>query len=728
MIRLRRPEEPNLLRHPAVDTMRAEVRGFYTVRPSSTRRQERANFSLFPPQIFVGLLAELKEMSHGKCAYCESPLSSPSAATLERFRPKSGSVGLNRKDFSLEHYWWLAYEWSNFLCACALCNKSKGPKFPVKGARAPIEATAETLASEDRLLVDPCADDPTQHIDFDDSGRAVPRSPRGEVTIEILSLNRRDLVTQRLKICRARWAELRPVKLSMDMIEAELALLERLKIPGASLAPVPPTLQKIRRRLNPTQPFAALERAVYRQWLAHRKRSIEGGQVTAAARKYGQGAADKRLAEQARRSSTQTVTRIAVKNFRGIRDLDLPVHSSDHVSAPWLILLGENGTGKSSILQAVALTLSQKGTAHELGVTPKSVLRQGQAKGWVKVWIGQNESPRMLKFGRAMRQFQRTGPAFTPVLLGYGATRLLPRSYSKSSNAVRSASSRLDNMFDPFRPLLDADRWLGRLDNRSFDFAARSLKDVLGIPTSSLLGRVKRAGRPGVTLKLFRAKLSLNQLSDGYQSVLGLTCDLMSGLRLTGPDALEAAEGLVVLDELGAHLHPRWRMRIVGNLRKAFPRVQFLVSTHDPLCLRGLEDGEAVVFRRTSLGRIYQVPELPPLKGLRVDQLLTSEYFGLDTTMDPEIEELFRRLYYLLAVRTPTPKQQSEIATLRERLAPHEAHGTTRRERRLLEILDRELARVDQEPDPAKREAIRQESDNQIARDLNMLLAAPRSG
>jgi hypothetical protein len=87
----------------------------------------------------------------------------------------------------------------------------------------------------------------------------------------------------------------------------------------------------------------------------------------------------------------------------------------------------------------------------------------------------------------------------------------------------------------------------------------------------------------------------------------------------SGP-AMEVAEGIVVIDELGAHLHPRWRMRIVASLCEVFPRVQFVASTHDPLCLRGLFDGKVTVLRRDAEQGVVSITDLPPIAGLRVDQ------------------------------------------------------------------------------------------------------------
>ena len=716
MIRLSRPTDaPPYLKKPEVEALRGEVRSFYDRREKS-RRQERPNFPLFPDAIYGELMGDLLELSHGKCAYCEQPIVGTPEAGLDRFRPKAGAVGLDGP-YSSEHYWWLAYEWENLYPSCAACNKAKGPKFPVDGPRVAIRAPTSVLTTERRLLVDPFADDPKRHLDFNDVGEAVPLTSAGDVTIATLALNRPPLVAERAKLAAGLLAELGHIRVTSAIAE-QLVASGRGELRSPTLPAAQATLS--------SRPYSAQARAVIHRWLTQGKGRASKAQATAAPPDEGpDGAATvskarrRHVAKKAQRLRALTIHRIQICNFRGIRELDLEVVDDGAAEWPWLMLLGENATGKSSILQAVALTMIDGDKDRKLGITPKEVLRQGQRAGWVNVWLGETTMPRRMEFQRGRRRFQRSGPPFSKVLLGYGATRLLPKMAERSL----SGPTRLENMFDPFRPLLNANRWLGRLDPKSFDYAARALKDVLGLPRSARLRRHKRAGEPGVTLKLYGVDLSLNQLSDGYQSVLGLTCDLMSSLRITERGALDAAEGLVAIDELGAHLHPRWRMRIVASLRKAFPRVQFLVSTHDPLCLRGIKDREVVVLRRTSKGRIFSIPDLPPIRGLRVDQLLTSEFFGLDSTMDPTIEGKYRELYRLLALRAPKPKQEERIGALREELKPFDLPGATRRERRLLEAIDKDLAREEIEPDPVQRRRMKGESEQRLAADLNRLMS-----
>ena len=210
-------------------------------------------------------------------------------------------------------------------------------------------------------------------------------------------------------------------------------------------------------------------------------------------------------------------------------------------------------------------------------------------------------------------------------------------------------------------------------------------------------------------LKQYGADLTLQDLSHGYQSALGLTCDIIASLRVLHSGALDASEAVVLIDQLGAHLHPRWRMRIVNSLRKAFKRVQFISSTHDPLCLRGLENGEVVVLRRTDRGPLFRVPDLPPVKGLRVDQLLTSEFLGSTRRSIPRSRRITGSCTSCSPCASATATIETRIAELREELAPYDGcPWQTRRERKLLQVIDRELAQLDATEDPAAgREQIR---------------------
>ncbi len=245
-------------------------------------------------------------------------------------------------------------------------------------------------------------------------------------------------------------------------------------------------------------------------------------------------------------------------------------------------------------------------------------------------------------------------------------------------------------MFDPFSPIGNATEWLLGFDDAHFDVIARALKSLLGLGEGDRILRNRRARR--IEVDAFGIRVPLEHLSDGYQSVVALATDVMAVLLERWP-SVEAAEGTVVIDELGSHLHPRWRMRIVPSLRQVFPRVQFLASTHDPLCLRGLGQGEVAVMERNAERDIVAITDLPSVAGLRVDQLLTSEHFGLNSTIDPELDALFAEYYLLKAKRKRTPAEERRHAELTQQLDELQVLGATRRERLVLEAADDFLAR-----------------------------------
>jgi hypothetical protein len=717
-----RPATPAVFDRPEVRGMIRHTAEFYDL-PERSRRQHKFEFPLYPPPLFDQAMKALLKYSSGKCAYCEKPIEHPGDATLERLRPKAGALNKDGK-FSTEHYWWLAYDWRNIYPACATCNKVKGSKFPVHGKRCEPRTAYEELTSEQALLIDPGYDEPADHLAFQPDGTVQPRTPRGDATIATFELNRGDVRARRHSVAKRTRAILANQTVGDIIAMWGAQWFERLTSKAEKNQNADEGLADLKDVVIATAPSAATARALVEQHIYEADEKGASRSVRAAG--PAAAAAPKRKAprvkvrkpvmkakppQPTKRSALQSqiITRLEVKNFRGIADIDLPVDYSVGLGAPWTVMLGENGTGKSSILQAIALTLLSD-SARGPAVRPSQVLRKGASAGHVRVWFHSADQPRQLEFRRGARAFERSGPEYLGTLLGYGATRLLPRSREQ----VQRGSVRLRNMFDPFAPLIDAERWLGRLQKRPFDFVARALRDVLDMPRNARLKRVRSTRSSGVRLKQFGTDLTLGDLSDGYQSVLGLTCDIISGLRALQPGALDASEAVVIIDELGAHLHPRWRMRIVAALRRAFKRVQFISSTHDPLCLRGLENGEVVVLKRTPRGRVYPVPDLPPVKGLRVDQLLTSEFFGLDSTLDPAIESKYRELYKLLAIDEPkkqTKKVKTRIKELQAELAPYEIPGATRRERRLLQVIDRELARLDATEKPTDRAQIRAENE-----------------
>lgn len=148
--------------------------------------------------------------------------------------------------------------------------------------------------------------------------------------------------------------------------------------------------------------------------------------------------------------------------------------------------------------------------------------------------------------------------------------------------------------------------------------------------------------------------LDLSQLSDGERSFLAMTCDLGRRLALANPqlgDPLQGA-GVVLIDELELHLHPKWQREIREKLRQTFPNIQFIATTHSPFVIQSLQPGELInldpeVFEEYADKSIEDIAESVmgvelPQKSERYLKMIhaAEEYFRILRTFGENTDEL----------------------------------------------------------------------------------------
>ena len=142
----------------------------------------------------------LREAQHRKCCYCEGRSDAFAAPDVEHHRPK-GAVRQDRESKKLfPGYYWLAYSWENLYLCCQVCNRScKKDLFPLEDPAARARSHRDDVSGEKPLLLDPGGpDDPREHIRFRQE-HAVCLTETGQTTIEVLGLNREELLDERLK-------------------------------------------------------------------------------------------------------------------------------------------------------------------------------------------------------------------------------------------------------------------------------------------------------------------------------------------------------------------------------------------------------------------------------------------------------------------------------------------------------------------------------------------------
>ncbi|MEN5200396.1 hypothetical protein ABE525_14330 [Pseudomonas wadenswilerensis] len=229
------------------------------------------------------IVEALRVLFHKKCAYCEFNYAAGGPEDIEHFRPK-GAVVINGK-MSKPGYYWLAADWDNLLPSCIDCNRKRGKTFAddstgMSGKANLFPVVNEMLRWRDHaaqkneieLLLNPCVDDPEQHLEFLAKGLVRPRtiqidanlvpSPKGQVSIEVYGLLRRDLVEQRqLKEKRVKAALERALKAIEMMRQADNpALKQDLKEHARQL------LEDARSHLAPNEPFLAVARTIFKNY------------------------------------------------------------------------------------------------------------------------------------------------------------------------------------------------------------------------------------------------------------------------------------------------------------------------------------------------------------------------------------------------------------------------------------------------------------------------------
>jgi hypothetical protein len=217
----------------------------------------------------------------------------------------------------------------------------------------------------------------------------------------------------------------------------------------------------------------------------------------------------------------------------------------------------------------------------------------------------------------------------------------------------------------------------------------------------------------------------LSDLSDGYRSFLALAMDILRQLADVYGEKLGSltedvpvdgsmsphltmekritAEGVVLIDEVDAHLHPSWQRTIGFMLQKVFPNIQFIVSTHSPFVVQAASEGGLFVLRSTPTSNSVRVIQpIKSVRGWRAEAILTSELFGLEETVDTETEEVLREYHRLSTKRSfgqlsqeeQDKLDQLEARVARELTAPGETMDEVRRRRDMEAYVDETIGKL----------------------------------
>ena len=188
-------------------------------------------------------------------------------------------------------------------------------------------------------------------------------------------------------------------------------------------------------------------------------------------------------------------------------------------------------------------------------------------------------------------------------------------------------------------------------------------------------------------------ELRIEQLSEGYKIVIAMVADLAARMAEANPkmnDPLNTS-GIVLIDEVDLHLHPRWQREILIKLTKVFPNLQFIVSTHSPVIVVGAAEIAQVV----NLNTINDDENLhqDDIQVSNVGQVLLSDLFGLKYLYSPEWDSKIKERDEILAKNELTQEDETRLAQLDEDMKGLTSlqDSNAIRSTQLLEKLAREL-------------------------------------
>ena len=409
--------------------------------------------------------------------------------------------------------------------------------------------------------------------------------------------------------------------------------------------------------------------------------------------------------------------KLVLENIRSFSERqELTLESADGKPAQWTLIVGDNGVGKTTLLQCLARMrpVFNEPSDENSGPTPDPVEPEfaGEENNDVLdafARSGANTIAKLeaeLSYGvpLAGRRAPRRGEICTrlnitrqkdrltgfksggtsppnveePLVLAYGAGR-----HPKTTNIDKViATGLVESLFKVESALHDAEDLLYRLEfgalkrdrqaRRRLTGLKRMLAEVLpdvdnpkdieilGPPISASSNDSK-----GVWVATDYGKVPLSRLSLGYQTVFAWTLDIAWRLLERYPNSRNPLQepAIVIVDEVDLHLHPRWQRAIREHLTGHFPNVQFIATAHSPLMAQSSLAGNLAVLHKSD-DHVVILNDPMIIKEWRLDQIITSELFGLGSARSPEVEQTLLRRNELADKTRLSSEEQQELKRL----------------------------------------------------------------
>ena len=379
--------------------------------------------------------------------------------------------------------------------------------------------------------------------------------------------------------------------------------------------------------------------------------------------------------------------RIKINNFRLFETLEINFNNDVNV------IIANNGSGKTTILDAIAIAfgsmLTKFPTIQGINFEKKDLRldKNNKYEPYMRIILESTENTlwdRIKKRDSTKKTASDIPKAYglkelytfvdnivdaennnlkynMPLVIYYKTNRavfdapLRKRNFKKSFNRFESLHRALVNdasfhrLFQWFDAMEDLER-RERDTRKSYSYVLPELQNVRDA-IESMLPSFKN---PRIEVRPLRfvidwhkddstiQKLQIEQLSDGYRTVLAMVMDISARMSEANPHLGNKSEAIILIDELELHLHPKWQQTILSDLRRTFPNAQFIVTTHSPHILSSIVKEKLFILQNAEIKEISFNTYGKPANEL----LLNS--FNLNYLRYPEIDKKIEFLQDLL--------------------------------------------------------------------------------
>ncbi|GAB5501014.1 MAG: hypothetical protein PsegKO_33250 [Pseudohongiellaceae bacterium] len=452
------------------------------------------------------------------------------------------------------------------------------------------------------------------------------------------------------------------------------------------------------------------------------------------------------------------IKKIELDNVRCFDHVEIDL--SDCKKGTSILIAGNNGIGKSSILRAIAMGLCDRDSSASLlrelegNFIRKDATKSG-SRGRKRAHITielQGRSNQIWKIKTSVTEWQKliiervdqeylppNGRSYTEdfdsfsnfwenlFVVGYGAG-LRTTATAKFSDYFTPDA--VYSLFKYDAPLQDPEMAWRRLRAASKNPKNKTTPQEVDVMVKNILAHVLDINRNdvnlypnGIYISDGHKAIALDSLGDGHQSIIKIALDILLWYLLNiNYDINDEGEsrkwkavpldekgspvirGIVIIDEVEQHLHPKLQRQVIKRLQDKFPYVQFILTTHSPLCVSGTADVRKngndtykvySLMRDSQQDKVDLVPKNTP-KGLRADQILV-DYFELSSTLNVTLETIVDEYRTLTAIefdRKLTSKEKKRLGEVirlieKESIAVSEREDDRRIERELLKEIQR---------------------------------------